>query len=38
METISRKGIPYKSNENKQTTNVMIRLTESQKEIFIVYA
>ena len=32
METISRKGIPYKSNENKQTTNVMIRLTESQKE------
>jgi uncharacterized protein (DUF1778 family) len=34
METISRKGIPYKSNENKQTTNVMIRLTESQKEIF----
>jgi hypothetical protein len=32
METISRKGIPYKSNENKQTTNVMIRLTESKRK------
>lgn len=35
METISRKGIPYKSNEDKQTTNVMIRLTSSQKETFL---
>ena len=34
METISRTRIPYKSNEDKQTTNVMIRLTSSQKEIF----
>jgi hypothetical protein len=32
--TTSRKGIPYKSNDDKQTTNVMIRLTSSQKEIF----
>jgi hypothetical protein len=32
--TSSRKGIPYKSNDDKQTTNVMIRLTSSQKEIF----
>lgn len=32
METTIKKGIPYKSNENRQSTNVMIRLTESQKE------
>ncbi len=32
--TISRKGIPYKSSDDKQTTNVMIRLTSTQKEIF----
>jgi uncharacterized protein (DUF1778 family) len=32
METISRKGIPYKSNENRQSTHILVRLTESQKE------
>ena len=30
--TISRKGIPYKSNENRQSTHILVRLTESQKE------
>ena len=34
METTLKTRIPYKSNEDKQTTNVMIRLTSSQKEIF----
>ena len=32
METASRKGIPYKSNENRQSTHILVRLTESQKE------
>jgi uncharacterized protein (DUF1778 family) len=30
--TASRKGIPYKSNENRQSTHILVRLTESQKE------
>lgn len=30
--TTSRKGIPYKSNENRQSTHILVRLTESQKE------
>jgi uncharacterized protein (DUF1778 family) len=34
METTLKTRIPYKSIEDKQTTNVMIRLTSSQKEIF----
>ena len=34
MEPTLKTRIPYKSNEDKQTTNVMIRLTSSQKEIF----
>ena len=34
METTLKTRIPYKSNEDKQTTNVMIRLTSSQKETF----
>lgn len=34
MITTSRKGIPYKAIEDKQTTNVMIRLTSSQKKTF----
>ena len=31
METTTKKGIPYKPIDARQTTNVMIRLTESQK-------
>lgn len=34
METTLRIRIPYKAIEDKQTTNVMIRLTSSQKETF----
>lgn len=32
METVSRKGIPYKSDEARQSTHILVRLTESQKE------
>jgi hypothetical protein len=31
MEKQSKKGIPYKSLENKATTNIIVRLTEKQK-------
>lgn len=31
METTTRKGVPYKSLDVRQTTNVIIRLNESQK-------
>jgi len=32
MEKINRKGIPYKKDADKQTTSVMIRLTEGLKK------
>lgn len=32
MEPISRTKIPYKSNEDRQSTHILVRLTESQKE------
>jgi len=31
MEKQSKKGTPYKSLENKATTNIIVRLTEKQK-------
>ena len=33
METTTKKGIPYKAAENKATTNILVRLTETQKRI-----
>jgi hypothetical protein len=32
METTVKKGIPYKSDANRQSTHILVRLTESQKE------
>ena len=32
METTTKKGIPYKAAENKASTTILVRLTESQKE------
>jgi len=32
METTLKKGIPYKSDANRQSTHILVRLTESQKE------
>lgn len=32
METTAKKGIPYKSDANRQSTHILVRLTESQKE------
>jgi len=32
MEKINRKGIPYKKDEDKKTTSVLIRLTEGLKK------
>lgn len=32
METNLRTRIPYKSNEDRQSTHILVRLTESQKE------
>lgn len=31
METTVKKGIPYKSDENRQSTHILVRLTETQK-------
>jgi hypothetical protein len=33
MEKQSKKGIPYKSDENRQSTCILVRLTETQKQI-----
>ena len=32
METTLKTRIPYKSNEDRQSTHILVRLTESQKE------
>lgn len=32
METTVKKGIPYKSDANRQSTHILVRLTEGQKE------
>ena len=32
METNLKTRIPYKSNEDRQSTHILVRLTESQKE------
>jgi hypothetical protein len=31
MITTVKKGIPYKSDENRQSTHILVRLTETQK-------
>lgn len=32
MEPTLKTRIPYKSNEDRQSTHILVRLTESQKE------